>query len=609
MARRKKSPPNTQNGRRKLSFKERTQAIVQVAIVSYKAAPLAVFVQLVGSIINAVLPIVMTYFAALTTTELAAAITGTAGAEHKAIMYVIITAALGVLQAGWSSLQQYITRLMSYRVEAAVSDRMYEHFLKLDFWRYDDKATIDIFDRASQFARFFPYVFNRLADIVSQFINMVTGIIAMTLVSWWLGLILLVAVIPGIFIQFRLSREQMQHWNENVETRRRKGMIEWNILQPQYMAELRIYGMVRFLLDTRQRLRDIDEKDQIEYERKYVGLRFLADAIESAAEIVALVWTVIKIINHQLPIGQFIYVQQIVSRTLNGASTFVSTISQIDEDLANLFDYQAFMEAPEGVGGTKELQAVPAKIELENVVFRYPQSETDVLKGISLTIKKGQHVAIVGENGAGKSTLIKILTGLYQPSNGSVLLDGTPLSEFSVASWHRQMGILQQQYLAYGFATARENVYFGDVSEPYDETRFNRAIDLAEARTFLEKLPKGPDNYVINWMEDVDGNKGVDISGGQWQRLALARDFYRDSPLIILDEPTSAIDALAESRIFEHLFAEANKTIIVISHRMTTVKKADVIFMLKDGEVVERGTHDELVKKRGEYYRMFKSQI
>lgn len=608
MAKRKKST-NTKNNQRKLSLKERVRAIAQVAVVSYKAAPAAVIVQVVGSIINAVLPITMTYFAALTTTELVSAIAGKPGAERLVIIYVIITAALGVVQAGWSSLQQYITRLMSYRVEAAVSDQMYEHFLKLDFWRYDDKVTIDTFDKASQFARFFPYVFSRLADIVSQLINMIAGIIAMTLVSWWLGLILLVAVIPGLFIQFRLSRQQMLHWNENVETRRRKAMIEWNILQPQYMAELRIYGMVRFLLDTRQRLRDLDEKDQIEYERKYIGLRFVADAIESTAEIVALVWTVIRIINRELPIGNFIYVQQIVSRTLSGATALVSTISQIDEDLANLFDYQAFMEAPEAVGGTRVLHDIPDKIELDNVTFHYPQSETPVLKDISLTIEKGQHVAIVGENGAGKSTLIKVLTGLYQPSSGSVLLDGTPLGEFSVASWHKQMGILQQQYLAYGFATARENVYFGDVSEPYDEARFSRAVDLAEARTFLEKLPKGFDNYVINWMEDGDGNKGVDISGGQWQRLALARDFYRNSPLIILDEPTSAIDALAEARIFEHLFAETHKTIVVISHRMTTVKKADVIFMLKDGEIVERGTHDELVEKHGEYYRMFKSQL
>jgi ATP-binding cassette subfamily B protein len=132
---------------------------------------------------------------------------------------------------------------------------------------------------------------------------------------------------------------------------------------------------------------------------------------------------------------------------------------------------------------------------------------------------------------------------------------------------------------------------------------------MAEARSFLEKLPQGLDNYLSNWMQDAKGNRGVDISGGQWQRIALARDFYRNSPIIILDEPTSAIDALAETRIFNHLFKQKHKTIISISHRLTTVKKSDVIFMLKDGELVEQGTHDELVALKGEYYTMFRAQL
>ncbi|HEV7951813.1 MAG TPA: ATP-binding cassette domain-containing protein, partial [Candidatus Saccharimonadales bacterium] len=169
--------------------------------------------------------------------------------------------------------------------------------------------------------------------------------------------------------------------------------------------------------------------------------------------------------------------------------------------------------------------------------------------------------------------------------------------------------VLQQEYLSYGFASAKDNIYFGDVSAPFDSKRFEAALDRAEARTFLEKLPKGADNFVLTWMEHNDGTKGVDLSGGQWQRLALARNFYRDSPIIILDEPTSAIDALAESRIFKQLFADKKRTVIAISHRLTTVEKADVIFMLKDGRIVEQGTHEQLVALRGAYYTMFESQL
>lgn len=189
------------------------------------------------------------------------------------------------------------------------------------------------------------------------------------------------------------------------------------------------------------------------------------------------------------------------------------------------------------------------------------------------------------------------------------MLDGVDLAEINLSDWHRQLGVLQQDFTRYDFASARDNILFGDVSKVADEARLSAAIDEAEARKFLEKLPKGLDSYVYQWMEHDDGTQGVSLSGGQWQRLALARNLYRDSPLIILDEPTSAIDALAESRIFKRLFAMKGKTMVTVSHRLTTVQRTDVIYVLQDGKIVEQGTHDELVAARGAYYRLFESQL
>lgn len=603
-------PRRRKKDQKKLSTREYASAIFRVAKITYKAAPLAVITQLAGAVITAVLPIITTYFAAQTTTALAEAYAGNHAAGDRAIQYVIITAALGILMTAWSSLESYVTQLMRYRVEAAMTDRMYEHFLSLDFWRYDDKKTADLYDRATQFARFFPYVFDRLSGIVSSLIQLLAGLIALVIVSWWLGLILIVAVIPGIYIQFKLSRAQTQHWNANVETRRAQGVIEYGLFQqPGHIAELRLYGMVRHLLDLRMKLRDKDEKEQIEFERRYIFKKLGADALEAAAEIVALLFTVLQIIDRQQPIGQFLYVQQVVSRALGGANNFVSQLSNIDQDLANLFDYQQFMALPSRNEGKRAIDVIPDKIQFNSVSFAYPAGTTDVLKNVSFEIQRGQHVAIVGENGAGKSTLIKLLLGLYEPTKGTVNLDEQNMQDISVPSWHKMLGVLQQDFLSYNFATARENVYYGDVSRGIDQDRYDQAIDRAEARKFLDKLPNKADSYVSTWMEDAEGNNGVDLSGGQWQRLAPARNFYRDSPIIILDEPTSAIDALAESRIFKHLFADKSKTVITISHRLTTVEKADVIYMLQDGKIVERGTHVELVAQKGAYYTMFESQL
>lgn len=594
---------------RKFTTRQKVAGIAKVAAITYKASPLAVFVKIAGTIITSVLPIVTTYFAALTTTALASAYAGDPQAGSQAITYVLITAVLGVVLTAWSSVEQYVNQFVRYKIDAAISDQLYEHFLELDFWRYDDKKTADLFDKSKQFAQFFAYVFDKLGSIFTALISLVAGLVALMFVSWWLGLILMAAVIPGVIIQFRLSKAQVDHWSNNVETRRAKDMIEWNMFQVSAIAELRLYGMVRHLLDLRMKLRDKDEKQRIEFERKYIGKQLSADVLEAGAEVIALVYITLQIIAHVQPVGQLLYVQQIVSRALGGSRNFVSQLSSIDEDIANLFDYNEFMQLPTAKKATKKLIKQPQKIAFNDVSFHYPSSDQAVLKNISLTIAKGQHIAIVGENGAGKSTFVKLLLGLYKPTTGTVYVDDTNLAEVSSNNWHQYLGVLEQASNRYSFATARDNILLGDVSHPVDEERFEAALDAAEARSFLEKLPKGLDNYVNQWIEHDDGTSGVDLSGGQWQRLALARNFYRDSPIIILDEPTSAIDALAESRIFKRLLKKKDKTIVTISHRVTTIEKADIIYMLEDGMIVEQGTHAELVAKEGRYYRMFESQL
>lgn len=594
---------------KKLSNKEQARAIFGVAKLSFQTAPGAVLFKLSGAIIDAVLPIVTTFFAALTTTALVDAYAGIEGASDRAITFVIITAVLGLVMTIWRSIDQYVQAKMRYVVEAKVSDRMYSHFLSLDFWRYDDKETADIYDRAVKFSQFYAYVFNRVADIVSHFIAMVSAVVALTFVNIGLALFVLVALVPGVYVQFKLSRKQIRHWNENVEVRRAQGMLEWHLNRPRMISELRLYGMVSQLLKIRRQLRDKDEKSRIDFEKQFLPLRLLADLLEAVAEVVSLIWIALQIAARTQPVGQFVYVQQIVSRAITSASSFVSTLASIDEDIANLFDYQQFMNLPVQKSGGKILDSAPQIIEVKNLSFTYPGTKKAVLRDISFSVTKGQHIAIVGENGAGKSTLIKLLTGLYEPSEGTLLLDGKPLTEINIASWHKKLGVLQQDFLMYEFATAGDNVRFGDIESSHTLEKITTALKEAEADSVINKLPRGLDTYVNVWMEDAAGSKGINLSGGQWQRLALARDFYRSAPIIILDEPTSAIDALAEARIFKHLFADRQRTVITISHRLTTIEKADVIYMLEDGKLVESGTHQELVKKKGRYYRMFESQI
>ncbi len=595
--------------KKKLTTKQQAKAVAAVAALSFRIAPGAVVFKLVGSVLDAVLPIVTTYFAALTTTALVAAYQGDTALGDQAVKYVIITATLGIITTIWRSIDGYITTKMRYLVEARVSDRMYAHFLTLDFWHYDNKDTADLYDRAQKFAQFFAWIFDRIAMLSSQLIGMVGAVVALAVFQPVLALFVFIAIIPSVIVQFKLSRRQIEHWNENIEVRRAQNMLEWTLGQPHLIAELRLYGMVNYMLGHRRHLRDTDEKGRIEFERRFMPLRIASDVLQAITELGSLLWVVAQIVSRSQPVGQFVYVQQIVSRALGSASSFVNTLGTIDEDVANLFDYQQFMQLESAQMSGKDLPGPPKNIEVSNVSFHYPGSNKNVLQDVSFTIGANQHVAIVGENGAGKSTLIKILTGLYRPTSGAIKLDEDDLGLINITSWHHMLGVLQQEFIHYNFANARDNVRFGDVEARSENARYTRAVEDAEAKNFIGKLPRGAKTYVNNWMEDGEGNKGVDLSGGQWQRLALARNFYRNAPIIILDEPTSAIDALAESRIFKKLFADKQRTVITISHRLSTVEKADVIYMLEDGKLVESGTHAELVKKKGSYYRLFESQI
>ncbi|MFC1727067.1 ABC transporter ATP-binding protein [Patescibacteria group bacterium] len=314
------------------------------------------------------------------------------------------------------------------------------------------------------------------------------------------------------------------------------------------------------------------------------------------------------VLKGTLSLGQFAL---IFSQTYNLATSSEDILNQYSSISArnkHLDLFFKFLETKRKVSLPKSPKPMrkkpyPPIIEFNNVSFRYPGTKRDILRGFNLTINSGEKIALVGENGAGKTTLIKLLLRFHDVINGEVLINGMNIKELDLDEWHKLTGALFQDFIKYQF-TFKENVYFGDLEESGNMKLFTKSIEGSGASTYLGKLPKGESQVLGKMFEG-----GIDLSGGQWQKLALARAFFRNAPILVLDEPTSAIDAKAEYEIFQKVQKlQKDKTVMIISHRFSTVRNADRILVLNEGRIIEEGDHKELMKKKGLYEELFTLQ-
>ena len=508
--------------------------------------------------------------------------------------------------------KSFATRIAGEKVVRYVRLEIMNKAKTIDIASFDRPSFYEKLENANREAGHRPIqVLSETFDMMSTVIKLVSYLAIILAVPdmWWMALVMIALSIPSTIINFTYRRKTVNYMWRRSKERRQMSYYTDLMVNKDMVKEIRMFNLSDTFI---KRYSDV-------FNIYYKGLRRLICSeyawhiglaiINSAVTCVFYVLIAIKVVNAEFEIGDF--------TVYTGALTAISTaVGSLITHSAHIYEGTLFIDNL--ISFVKEKQTVvtsievPAKvahgqlhtIEFENVSFSYPESDRKVLKNINLKFRPGETVVLVGLNGAGKTTFIKLLTRLYDPTEGRILLDGRDIKEYDTAELYKTFGIIFQDFGKYA-ASITENIEFGNVDKEHDIDKVREAAYQANAQAFIDKLADGYDTPLMRYFE----SNGTELSIGQWQKLAIARAFYSDADILILDEPTASLDPMAEQEIFNQFDAlRADKTTIFVSHRLSSATIASKIVVLEYGELVEEGTHKELMAKGGKYYELFSTQ-
>jgi ATP-binding cassette subfamily B protein len=488
-----------------------------------------------------------------------------------------------------------------------VSLRVMKHAAQLDLASFEDPAFHDVLERARLQATDRIGMLNSMGRLVLQIITLVSLSIGVVVYSPWLFLLLVVCVVPAFMGESHFAFLGYSLAHGLTPIRRELDYLRILGTSKESAKEVKMFSLGAHLHGRYAELTD----EVIRRNRKLTRRRLLWGSLLAVVGSVgyygAYAYLVWRTLLGEISVGTLTFLAGAIAGSSVQLQSVFSLLSSVSDQALFLTDLLEFLAVQPTIRSKPEALSVPRRIrsgfEFRDVSFHYPGSDRMVLRDLNFRIEPGEHVALVGENGQGKTTLVKLLARLYDPTGGAILLDGVDLRDYDIEALHREIGIIFQDFVRYDMP-ARLNIGVGRISEIRDDGALWVAVKKSRADSILARFDQGLDQMLGRRFEG-----GIDLSGGEWQKFALARAYLRNAQILILDEPTAALDAVAEYEVFSR-FADLarDKMALLISHRFSTVRKSDRIVVIEDGGIHEQGTHDQLVGAGGQYARLFKMQ-